>query len=806
MNQESLNLLEYERLRALVGRYVASDAGRKLLAMMEPLNDVERLRGELEETAEAVGYAKEGSRPQTRAGEAPPRLRFAGLPEISAPVAKLRIEGAVLEALEINAIATLLERANEVRQALAPLGREFPRLAARAAGIGDFRAALRDISGKILPDGTVADHASVALQRIRRDMEKQRREIESSLERFLKAHGDDGLLQEEFVTLRNDRFVVPVVPGAKRKLPGVVHGASASGHTLFLEPLETIDLNNDLVRLSEEELREIHRILREMTARLREHAAEVKEAAAILATLDLQFAKADFALDFRCVVPVFSQDSEPRLALKDARHPLLEDVLRRKKLRVVPVSLELDAGRRTLLISGPNTGGKTVAMKTVGLLALMAQSGLPVPAESAVLPLFDDVLADIGDNQSIEQSLSSFGAHVERIREMVEAATSGALVLLDELGRATDPEEGGALGVAILDEFRQHGAFTLASTHLLALKVYGSNTAGVLNASMGFNEETLEPTYVLRVGAPGKSAGLDIATRLGLPGRLIERARGAMSSTERDIARFLDQLETKIGEVSAEAEELRTQKAALEERQRSLEREMEQRERARQRELERQAEAAQKRFDQQAREAIDSVLAAPEQRKQAEKVLRQVARTKREFQESIEGLKADDKPKPPAPAAGELREGMRVRLRDVSGLARVRRVLKDGLIEVDVGFLKMQASLDDVTEVLPPAQGQASQLPKGVTFTPGPRWDTLTREVNVIGKTGEEALDEVDKFLDAAYLAGVQRVRVVHGHGKGVLRKTVHDLCKAHPNVEKFFAASPQEGGTGATIVELRTD
>ncbi len=802
MNAESLELLEYERLRALVGRYVASEAGRLLLGRVKPETDRVSLERGLREAEEAMRYLQDAARPQTRAPETPARLRFEGLPEVSRAAAKLRIEGAVLEALEISAVAQVLERATEVRQALGGQAARFPLLTARAAEIGDFRKALKEISGKILPDGSIADDASVALRRIRRDMERQRGEIQDSLERFLKMHREDGLLQEEFVTLRNDRFVVPVVPGAKRKLPGVVHGSSGSGHTLFLEPLETIDLNNDLVRLGEEEIQEIHRILREMTARLREHAHEVQAAAEALAQLDLIFAKADFAVEFGCVAPRFSADDAPRLELKAARHPLLEDVLRRQGKRVVPVSLVLDAGRRMLLISGPNTGGKTVAMKTVGLLALMAQSALPVPAEEAVFPVFDDVLADIGDNQSIEQSLSSFSAHVARIREMVEAATSGALVLLDELGRATDPEEGGALGVAILDEFRQHGTFTLASTHLLALKVYGSNTAGVVNASMGFNEETLEPTYVLRTGAPGKSAGLDIATRLGLPERLIERARRAMSSTERDIAAFLNQLEQKIGEVSAEAGDLKRQKAALEERERQFLKEMERREQARLRQIEQTAGEAQKRFEQQAREAIESVLAAPEQRKQAEKALRQVARTKREYQESV-GALAQKEPKKQAPAEA-IREGVRVRLRDVSGPARVRRVLAGGLLEVDVGFLKMQVPASEVTEVLPDAPPSGSMLPKGVSLTTGPRWDTLSREVNVIGKTAEEALEEVDRFLDSAYLAGVTRVRVVHGHGMGVLRKTVQQLCKAHPNVEKFYPAGPSEGGTGATVVELK--
>lgn len=802
MNQTSLELLEYARLRALVAGYLGSDAGRRLLERLAPTAQRAWLEESLAETAEAIEYLKEAAEPRTRGGQPSVRLRFDGLPDVAQATAKLRVEGTVLDGLEISAIAQVLDRATETRQALAPQSRTFPLLSRRASAIGDFRDALRGIAGKILPDGSLADDASVALRRVRADISRQRQDIQDSLERFLKAHREDGMLQEEFVTVRNDRFVVPVVSGAQRRLPGVVHGASGSGHTLFLEPMETIDLNNDLVRLAEDELREVHRILREMTDHLRSNAEEVRDAANILAALDVIFAKAHFALDFDCTVPKFSSDEEPRLELRNARHPLLEAVLRRQRKRVVPVSLKLDGERRTLLISGPNTGGKTVAMKTVGLLALMAQSALPVPAEEAMFPLFDDVLADIGDNQSIEQSLSSFGAHIARVKEMIEQATSGALVLLDELGRATDPEEGGALGVAVLDEFRQHGAFTLASTHLLALKVYGSTTAGVENASMGFNEETLEPTFQLRLGVPGKSAGLDIARRLAVPARIIERARAAMSSTERDIAHFLNQLEQRLGEVSSERDELRRRADELDARERELTDKMEKRARARIHEIERQADEARKRFDQESRAVIEQVLAAPEQRKQAEKALRQVARTRREFEESVSALA--DKPKPVVkPAEGALQVGSRVRLRDVSGPARVLRVLDGGQLEVEVGFLKMHVAMSEVLEVLPPAQ-KTSALPAGVTLSTGPRWDTLSREINVIGKTGEEARDDVERFLDSAMLAGVTRVRVVHGHGMGVLRKMVQQLCKEHPSVEKFYPGSPSEGGTGATIVELK--
>lgn len=804
MNQESLNLLEYESLRALLGRYVASELGHHWLEQMEPICQRSALQQTHAETAEALSWLDGADRSAAR-GEYTARLRFEGIPDPGPAVAKLRIEGAVLDGLEISALVTLLERAAEVRSALAPQESKYPLLSDLASLIGDFRHTLKEVTGKILPDGSVADHASPALARVRREIERQRRQIQESLERFVRQHRDDGLLQEEFVTIRNDRFVVPVIPGARKRVPGVVHAASGSGQTLFLEPLDAVDLNNDLIRLTDEELREVHRILRELTLELRQQADAIRTAVEVLGRLDFIFARAHFGQEFHAVIPTFTPEDRPHLRLKEARHPLLQDVLRRKNKKVVPVSLELDSVRRTLLISGPNTGGKTVSMKTVGLLALMAQSGLPVPASEAELPIFDDVLADIGDNQSIEQSLSSFSSHVARIKEMVEAATPGVLVLLDELGRATDPEEGGALGVAILEEFRHFGAFTLASTHLLALKVYGSNTQGVVNASMGFNEDTLEPTYVLRIGSPGKSAGLDIATRLGLPSHLIERAREAMSSTDRDIAHFLNELEKRTTEAQQETERLRLQKAELDAREQELEKRMEKREAARLRAIEERAAQAQKQFEQEAKATIESVLSNHDQRRQAERAFRQVARTKREFQEAVGSLN-EKVEKPAAAATEEIKVGSRVRLKDVAQPSKVLRVMANGMLEVEVGFLKMQVPVSEVKEILPAnAGGGGNRLPSGVSFSQGPRWDTLSREVNLIGKNSEEAQDELERFIDAAVLAEVTRVRVVHGHGMGVLKKMVQTVLGKHSQVDKFYPAPSSEGGTGATIVELRS-
>jgi DNA mismatch repair protein MutS2 len=369
------------------------------------------------------------------------------------------------------------------------------------------------------------------------------------------------------------------------------------------------------------------------------------------------------------------------------------------------------------------------------------------------------------------------------------------------LGRATDPEEGGALGVSILETFRRNGAFTLASTHLVALKIYGATTGGVVNASMGFDEETLQPTYLLRLGAPGKSAGLDIASRLGLSPELIERARERMSSHERDIAQFLAELHERLDQVTRAEQDFRRQQQALAEREQSLAKEWERRETAKLKEVDQRLESAVAAFETQAQEAIQKVLASSEQRKAAEQAERKLAKTRRELEQQarVEVFGETPAVKP----SRIIEEGSRVRLKGVREPARVRRKMPGGLLEVEAGLMKMQVSTDDVEEVLP-VTPEGARLPKNVSYQSGPSWDVSYREINVIGQRAEEARDLVDKFLDSATMASVDRVRIVHGHGMGILKKVIAELLTTNPHVEKFYPASPSEGGTGATVVELK--
>ena len=415
------------------------------------------------------------------------------------------------------------------------------------------------------------------------------------------------------------------------------------------------------------------------------------------------------------------------------------------------------------------------------------------------------MLADIGDYQSIQENLSTFSAHVSNIREMALDVTPDSLVLLDELGAATDPEEGGALGVALVEHFRAAGAFTLVSTHLMALKIYGAATEGVVNGSMGFDEQTFEPTYHLQLGLPGKSAGLEIATRLGMPEDIMRRARLSMSDRERDVTRFLSELHHRIEETQALEISLREKIIELDRREKEIAREWEKRETAKIKELERRTDEALAKFEEQAQDAIGKIVQGGDRRKADQDAQRRVAKTKRELREDFQTtvLSTQDDSRQDRIQPLRIEEGVRVRLKDVRDPARVRRILGNGKFEVEAGFMKMQVSIDDVIEVLPEG-GAGAKLPKNVSYKPAPELAPVHQEINVIGQRAEEARDAIDEFLDRAVMATASRVRIVHGHGMGVLKRMVAEMLGKHPHVSRFYPATQHEGGAGATIVELR--
>src|SRR5450631_3554890 len=539
----SARVLEFDALRELLRGYASSPLGQGRIAELAPSTDRDWIQSQQNLAQEIREFRRVGG-----------RFDFSGLIDIDLLVKEARIVGSALETTEIRDVILVVDRAAEWREIVlhppANMKSDWHRVRALSDQIVDFTEFLRGFRNKIQPDGTLEDKASPELARIRREIEKQRRSIQESLRGYLRRLAEGGAVQDELITIRGERFVIPVKTEQKRRVQGVVHGASSSGQTVFVEPLETIEQNNELVRLLEDEEAEVRRILLEMTRRIGERAEKIAEALEILAELELQFAKARFAKEYDCVAPVFgSGQSSSRLILRDARHPLLERNLKSKSkaagegarpTRVVPVTIELEGERRELIITGPNTGGKTVGLKTAGLLALMAQAGIPVPAARMEAPVFDAVLADIGDYQSIEQNLSTFSAHVTNIDFISRTATSQSLVLLDELGSATDPEEGAALAVAIADHFLRVGCVTIISTHHTALKVFASNSAGVVNGAVGFDEATLQPTYELKIGVPGASAGINIAQRLGLNPKIIQSARSRLGTQARDVGQFLD--------------------------------------------------------------------------------------------------------------------------------------------------------------------------------------------------------------------------------------------------------------------------
>jgi len=808
----SAGVLEFESLRDLLRGYTSSPLGSGRIATLAPATDRSWIELQQQLTSEIREFRRVGG-----------RFEFAGLLDVGKLIEKASISGAALETTEIRDVILVVDRAAEWREiALSPPAamKEWTAIPLVSAGIADFTEFLRSFRNKIQPDGTLEDRATPELARIRRDIEKQKRAIQESLRGYLRRLAEGGTVQDELVTIRGERFVIPVKIEQKRRVPGVVHGSSSSGQTVFVEPIETIEQNNDLVRLLDEEQAETHRILLEMTRRIGESAEAIRSAADALAELELQFVKARFAEDYFCVPVTLNpagtpdgQTREPRLVLHKARHPLLERNLKSKRGNIVPISIELDSERRELVITGPNTGGKTVTLKTVGLLALMAQSGLPVPADHAELPVFDAVLADIGDYQSIEQNLSTFSAHVTNIDFISRTATARSLVLLDELGSATDPEEGAALAVAIADHFRQVGCISIISTHHTALKIYGVNTAGVVNAAVGFDESTLQPTYELRVGVPGASAGINIAQRLGLSSKIIQSARARVGTQTQDVARFLDRLHAQLGAAEAERLRLRSREQELEREKSRLAVEGKKEQQAKVREMEKKLESLFRDFEYHARETVNAIQERAAAQKLSKEAERRIAKMRREFREQFDSAvvahsTGADRGDPNAQPAliKHVSQGDTVKLKSVGRPGVVTRRIDDQHFEVEIGAMKMKIARDDIAEVIARAsdsplnaaraRGISVSLDRGVAGVPS--------EINVIGRTVDEATTEVEKFVDRAFLAGLARVRVVHGSGMGILRKALRQFLQKHPHVASVTEPPQNEGGGGATVVELR--
>ncbi|MBI4470393.1 MAG: endonuclease MutS2 [Acidobacteria bacterium] len=787
MDTFSFQELEFPAVKQLLAARTQTPHGRALAAALAPLLDREAILAEQRLTRDAVRYHREHQ-----------GFGLGGLEDLGPTLELLRIENTRLEPKQMLQIAQWIDTAQNLRLMVSDLVEAVPDLAAISRRIPDLRSLSRAVRQKILPGGEIDEGASEELQTIRRDAHRLRDRIQRRLQAVLR-ESPEAAIQDEIITVRNDRFVVPVSSSHRRDVPGVIHAMSGSGATVFIEPIETIESNNELIRLLELEQAEIARILFELTERLREELGRLEALIGLAAQFDLLGAKARLSIDFSSVEPSITEAG--RLRLTDVRHLVLEENLRKQRVPVVPVSLELDAEHRTLIISGPNAGGKTVVLKTVGLCALMAQSGLQIPAREAELPVFEQVLAEIGDHQSIAANLSTFTAHVQGLSEILHGLCSHPLVLLDEAGTGTDPDEGAALAVAIVSFLHGHGAMTLVTTHYNALKSFAYLTPGVLNASVEFDERNLKPTFRLLPDVAGSSNGIEIARRMGLPGAILDQAEQIARQSDQEARRFLNRLKVELEQQTAARAALQEERAATAERYERLDRDFRQRQAAHERELDSRFDEVAAQFQARAEQMLGTIgekgARGSVQKSTVRKIRDLAASSRHAYRPATSGASGPSIRLP----SREIRAGDRVHIPDLGKSGTVERVDAEELT-IAMGLIKWKARIGEVELVdTPPAP--AVSLPSGVSVHARPR-GRVRSELNLIGRTVEEALEEVDQFLDEAVLASLSEVRIIHGSGSGALRKAIRAMLEKHPHVGRFRPAEAHEGAGGATVVELR--
>jgi DNA mismatch repair protein MutS2 len=817
MHRGAFRPLEFDRIVAAVRSFALTPTGAARLEGLRPETDAARVEAAQDATTETVRYLDRHPLFPLRAPET--------LEDI---LALLNVEGRALEPLQLAALASFLDSVSQAASAIRRAGETFPTLASVAARAASFAPELEAIRRSIGESGDVLDGASPALAGIRDSLRKKRARLRDSLDGLLRGRDTTKYLQDHVVSERNGRFVVLVRAEHRGAIPGIVHGTSASGATLYVEPLATVETNNEIVALEEQEREEVLRILLALTDRFRARAADVEASTEAATELDVLQAKARIARLMDAVRPVFSRDGG--IQLRGARHPLLmRGVVRRYSEDVaalpdapVPVHILLTPPDTALLITGPNTGGKTVALKTAGLLALMAQAGLHVPAEpGSSLPIFTGVFADIGDEQSIAASLSTFSWHIRNIADIERELRAPALVLLDELGAGTDPVEGGALGIGMVQQFRSRGALVIGTTHYDALRSFASTTPGVVCAAFGFEPDGFRPTFRLQYGTPGRSLALEIAGRLGLSEQILAEARRHVGDREA-------QLQDHLARVDEDLRRLEQERAAVDRDRRAvaaLQADLRAREGAL---AEREAQFRHRVTDRieervrQARREIDAVVEDLKKRSSvlAERITHQgtgarlntgqtgAARlqARAALDEVAERLRRGlDEPETEAAAVSRPATiGDRVSVGGL-GLEGIVLSVSGRQAEVDVRGKRMRAKLADL-RVTAPTNGrprEAEVATVRVNVNVGPR-EHAASEINVIGCRVDEALDRTGRFLDETLITDQRTVRVVHGHGTGQLRRAIAGFLKEHPLVASFHLAPPEQGGGGATVVELK--
>jgi DNA mismatch repair protein MutS2 len=804
LNSNTYRVLEFEAIRTLLLSHAGSVPGRNRLGRLEPVINPSEVREGLATTSEGVTVL-----------DSLGRQPYHDLPDLLPLLREARVAGALLEPKALMDAASFIEGGMEVARRVAQV-EAAPRLARRAAEVKDATDVAAAIRRAILPSGEVADDASPRLADIRRNLARLRLRLQSVMESFLRGKEADRLLQDKVITTRNDRYVLLLKAEHRGDVPGIIHGSSGSGASVFVEPMPAVELNNDIVSMGDDEREEVARILLALTERVAARAPDLDHTADVLGELDAVQAMALVARDMGASPPEITDGLE--LELIDARHPLLMPSLterlgmpRRAIREPVPVTLRVGFGSPVLVISGPNTGGKTVALKTVGLLALMAQCGLHVPAApGSVLPVFRRIYADIGDEQSIAADLSTFSAHLATIVEMTRDLSPPSLVLLDEVGAGTDPTEGGALGVAIVDYFRAHGAMVVATTHHGLLKAYAQSTAGVACASFGYDPKTYEPSYRLHLGKPGRSLALEMAERLGLAPSVVKDARSRLDDKEAQAEALLKKLEEDQALLRREADRIAADRAALREEQERLraeDREIASRKRT---ELEAFARDLRRRGEEAARKAADAIRDAVQKVEASRKSVTAAAGKARTAavgairaaqEEALADMGVPTEPEAPG---APLEVGARVKVRSLGVTGELLALSGEGEAELAVSGKRLKVPRGELVVV---AGGGAPRLapPRtGGSVVHSKSAGAVAAEINLVGLTVDEALPRVDKLLDDAFLAERRQVRVVHGFGAGRLRQAVAGLLEGHPHVAAFRLGGAGEGGGGVTVVELK--
>ncbi len=786
MNQKALRVLEYQKIINMLATECCSKLTREKALKLLPMSDPFDINDALQDTDEAVVVLlKKG---------APPLGNFY---DISGTVHLASLES-TLSMKQLLEVAYNLQSARRTAEYLSSDLPELPRIDGLASAISVLKSLEDEITRDIISEDEMADSASPELKRLRKSILRQNEDIRIKIQKIVGSGENKAFLQDAIVTMRQGRYVIPVKQEHKAKISGIVHDQSASGATLFVEPQAIVNMNNELRELELAEQAEVQRILSELSRAVGREELKIKANQEILTKLDFMFAKGRLAANMNGFKPEIN--NQGIVDIKKARHPLLD------KKKAVPINIAIGGKYKTLVVTGPNTGGKTVTLKTVGLLCLMAQSGLFIPtAEGTKLPVFREIYADIGDEQSIEQSLSTFSAHMTNIVSIVESSTMDCLVLLDELGAGTDPTEGAALAISILNHLYNKGAMTIATTHYTELKKFALSTKGVQNASMEFDVETLSPTYRLIIGVPGKSNAFEISQKLGLADKIIDHARRFIEEGDvafEDVITSIEDDRKRAENAAEEAENLRNELQKQKQHMEKLEIrfEKEKREILEQAQDEARAlvEDARKEIVRIQKEVNDTITDADVKAK-IEEGKRKLAEKRKEFVRKEERIENNEKPNPE-----DIEEGIRV---NVLSLGEKGSVLSlpdsKGDMMVQIGSLKMKVNIENITLVKENVTEKQREKVKYSRMFAAKSMSVPT-SVNVIGKNLDEAADIVEKYIDDAFMAGLENVTVIHGRGAGILREGLAKVLKKNKHVQSIRKGGYHEGGDGATIVTIK--